>query len=85
MKEEDTCNLISALLNYIDLMEEELSELVPMAHLRGWKSSRIEKGNEARENINNASGELFVSIGISEPEIALALQLSTRLTKKQTQ
>ena len=78
MKDGYTYNLISSLLNYIDLMEEELGELVPLAHQRGWRSSRIETGNEARKEIQEAQEKLVQSLGITESEIALALKLSKR-------
>lgn len=34
---------------YIDILKEELNEVVPMANVHGWKSSRYEMGVEARK------------------------------------
>jgi hypothetical protein len=36
---------------YIDLLGAELTELSQMAHVRGWKSTRVEDGNILRGEI----------------------------------
>ena len=43
--------LIETLKEYIVLLTEELDELAIFADVHGWKSKRIEKGNELREKI----------------------------------
>lgn len=44
--------LCAAYESYVELLTEELNELVGMASLHGWKTSRFEKGAELRENIS---------------------------------
>lgn len=36
---------------YIKLLIDEINELIGMAHVHGWRSSRVEKGKELREKI----------------------------------
>jgi hypothetical protein len=43
--------LIKALEEYIVLLGKELDELVPLAAVHGWKSSRFEEGKAARRKI----------------------------------
>ncbi len=44
--------LIAALDEYVNLLGEELNEVVPLAHVHGWKTQRFEKGKEMREKID---------------------------------
>ncbi|MFA5388886.1 MAG: hypothetical protein WC312_03930 [Candidatus Omnitrophota bacterium] len=37
--------------DYIALLKEELDEVVSIAYIHGWKSSRIKEGEEARKAI----------------------------------
>ena len=43
--------LIKTLQEYIVLLGKELDEVVPMASVHGWKSSRYEEGKVARRKI----------------------------------
>ena len=43
--------LIAALEEYIVLLGKELDEVIPMAAVHGWKSSRYEEGKVARRKI----------------------------------
>jgi hypothetical protein len=43
--------LINALEDYIVLLGKELDEVIPMASVHGWKSSRWEEGKAARRKI----------------------------------
>ena len=43
--------LIKLLENYIILLKAELDEVVPMAHVHGWKSKRYAEGVEIRRLI----------------------------------
>jgi len=45
--------LIKAFQEYIVLLGKELDEVVPMASVHGWKSSRFEEGKKIREKIHN--------------------------------
>lgn len=45
------------LREYITLLGEELSEIVPLASIHGWESSRYEQGKILREKYNIASSE----------------------------
>lgn len=51
---------------YIDLMGEELGEVVQIANVHGWKSTRYEKGMELRKLIEehndklSKEGELYI-------------------------
>jgi len=45
--------LIKTLQEYIVLLGKELDEVVPMASVHGWKSSRFEEGKKMREKIDN--------------------------------
>ncbi len=38
--------------NYLNLLGEELNELVPLAHVHGWKTHRYELGVECRRKID---------------------------------
>lgn len=46
--------LIKAQSDYIKLLGEELNEVVGIASVHGWKSSRYEQGIKCREKIKNA-------------------------------
>jgi len=50
--------LIRALEDYIKLMGEEISALVGLAHVHGWKSTRAEKGKKMREKIMKLKKEM---------------------------
>jgi len=51
---EDPAELREALEGYIKLLLEELDEVVPLAHMHGWRSSRYQKGVDLRARIENA-------------------------------
>lgn len=44
------------LLDYIDLLGAELDETAPMAHARGWRSSRVAEGERLRAAIEAHGG-----------------------------
>jgi hypothetical protein len=46
--------LIKAYEDYIKLLDEELNELVGVAYVHGWRSSRAEQGKKLREEIIKA-------------------------------
>ena len=48
-----TKKLIQAYDKYIELLGEELDELMSIASIRGWKSSRIDEGKKARKIIKD--------------------------------
>jgi len=43
---------------YIKLLIEEINELIPLAMVHGWKSSRYDAGIKCRKDIANLSGQL---------------------------
>lgn len=51
-------DLIKAYDEYITLLDEELKEIIPLAYNHGWRSSRYEKGEEARKKIELLKKEL---------------------------
>ncbi len=42
---------------YIQLLDDEIKDLLGLAELHGWKSSRVEQGEKAREKIKQALKE----------------------------
>lgn len=50
--------LIKALEKYIVMLGKELDEVVPMASIHGWKSSRYEEGKKMREKIKKFKEEV---------------------------
>ena len=48
-----TEKLIQSYDKYIELLGEELDELMLIASIRGWKSSRIDEGKKARNIIED--------------------------------
>ena len=48
---EDQEKLIKLYKEYMDLLEEEIDELVPLASVHGWKTSRFERGSALRKKI----------------------------------
>ena len=54
--------LIEAYEAYITLLGEELQDLVPFSRSHGWRSSRVELGEKARERIQEAKAIRLHSI-----------------------
>lgn len=50
--------LVKALEDYIVLLGKELDEVVPMASVHGWKSSRFEEGKKMRKKIKALNKDL---------------------------
>ena len=50
-KVDKLTELVQALEEYIVLLGKELDEVIPMAAVHGWKSSRYEEGKVARRKI----------------------------------
>ena len=50
--------LVKSYEDYIKLLKEEFDELVPMAHVHGWKSSRVKEGKLARKKITDVLASL---------------------------
>lgn len=40
------------LIEYVKLLTDELNEVVPIAHVHGWRSSRVEQGKEMRKKFD---------------------------------
>jgi len=53
MKDKLIDNYIKALKDYIILLGKELDEVVPLASVHGWRSSRYEEGKKARNKIDD--------------------------------
>ena len=51
--------LIQAYDNYINILGEEINELVNYSQNEHWTSSRIEQGQEARDQINQIKKALW--------------------------
>lgn len=49
-------DLIKKQKEYIQLLTDELTEIVAIAAIHGWKSQRFEKGKELRQEIDFLSG-----------------------------
>ena len=49
-KQKETIRL---LLDYIDMLGAEISELAPFAANHGWKSSRVEEGKRIRQALGS--------------------------------
>ena len=47
--------LVDAYEKYIEILNEELNGLVGLAYVHGWRSTLVEAGREARENIADVS------------------------------
>lgn len=45
------CKGCQARDEYIELLQNEISDLIGLAHVHGWKSTRVEAGAEARKKI----------------------------------
>jgi hypothetical protein len=45
------------LLDYIDLLSNELEETAIMAHERGWRSKRVEEGERLRAEIEKVAAD----------------------------
>jgi hypothetical protein len=43
--------LVKAYEDYIKILGDELAEIVPLAVVHGWKSTRFEQGEQARKRI----------------------------------
>lgn len=54
-------NLAAKIAEYVKLIDEELGELAVSATLRGWKSSRVERGQELRREIASLLGQAIWS------------------------
>lgn len=50
--------LIEALEQYIDVLVQELNEVVVMAAVHGWRSSRFETGEQLRNKITELKSAL---------------------------
>lgn len=50
--------IIDAQERYIALLDEESTELVPLATMHGWRTSRYEQGVKLRAEIKEAMDEL---------------------------
>lgn len=50
--------LIKAYEDYINLLSDELNDCVPIAHVHGWRSSRADQGQAARDKIENIKRRL---------------------------
>lgn len=44
-------NLTSAYEDYIKILSDEITEMVPVASVHGWRSQRVKDGQRAREEI----------------------------------
>ena len=51
MKKSQLKKIITAYKEYVDLLAAEIDELVPVAHVHGWKSTGYEKGKRLRAKI----------------------------------
>lgn len=60
IREHIRSNIIKHYKAYIDLLIEELNEVVPMANNHGWRSSRFEQGENARQAIEDIERSLGV-------------------------
>ena len=52
--EDDVIELYLAQMSYIELLSDEINELVGLAYVHGWKSTRYELGKEMRQKIEEA-------------------------------
>ena len=50
--------LVTALEAYNQLMLDELNDVVPIAHVHGWRSNRVGQGKETRETITQLKSQL---------------------------
>jgi len=50
--------LISAEEKYIELLVAELNEVVGMAPIHGWQSTRVKQGQTARNEIQNIKAKM---------------------------
>ena len=46
-----TKDIVDAYEEYLKVLNAELSELYSLAHVHGWRSSRVEDGKACREKI----------------------------------
>jgi len=56
---KDTEKLVLAYENYIKILEEELYEVVLGIAHTGWKSSRVEAGEQARKQITELKKQYY--------------------------
>lgn len=52
--------LVVALERYIDCLQKEVDELVRLAFVHGWRSSRYEEGITLRKDIEEAKTKLGI-------------------------
>lgn len=57
-KEQELSRLVEKQREYINLLVEELDELVSIASVHGWKSSRVEEGERLRSEISSLESGL---------------------------
>lgn len=50
--------LVTALEEYNQLALDELNDVMPIAHVHGWRSSRVGQGKEIRETIKQLKTQL---------------------------
>ena len=51
---------ISALVEYVKLINEELDEVAVLAHTHGWRTSRFNEGVEMREKLNKCAKDCLL-------------------------
>ena len=45
-------------MRYVALLDAEIKELVPLAHVHGWRSQRHEEGKRMREELSIADDDI---------------------------
>ena len=58
METDKFINYITELISYIAIIGEELDNTATLAYLHGWRSSRVEEGEKARERLDKLAEEL---------------------------
>jgi hypothetical protein len=63
---EEISELVNAYEDYIRELGEEINELVSVAHVNGWKSTRLERGLIARKRIADAKEAILPNANVVE-------------------
>lgn len=58
--------LIKAHISYEKILSNEINDLIGVAYVHGWESSRVNEGKIARENINKINNEISELKGKNE-------------------
>lgn len=54
--------------DYVRMLEGENNSLVPIAHVHGWRSSKVESGRSFRAKIKALKSKYLINTGVSNDQ-----------------